>query len=175
MLARRSLCILGFPGPIPPLLSRLVSTKLLNGPANGRARVSGFQRIGTKLLAFSSTELSVRAAGWSPRAGTSARQCAGRETSCYIEGRQGEAFRERLARHNAYVVRKEVAGSSRLLDHAINFVHDLTTDSARCDMSSRPLSFSFLSLIAWEVPSARKPLCFLEITQSHILAVYSIA
>lgn len=42
--------------------------------------------------------------------------------------------------YDAYVVRKSgVTGTSRLIDHASNLLHDLTTDRAACNASSRPL------------------------------------
>lgn len=43
--------------------------------------------------------------------------------------------------YDVYIVRKSVAGSNRLLDHAMNLLTDLTTDRASCDASSRPLIF----------------------------------
>ncbi|KAK1770374.1 vegetative incompatibility protein HET-E-1 [Phialemonium atrogriseum] len=43
--------------------------------------------------------------------------------------------------YDVYIVRKSVAGSNRLLDHATNLLTDLTTDRASCDASSRPLIF----------------------------------
>lgn len=48
--------------------------------------------------------------------------------------------------YDAYVVRKGVAGSNRLLDHATNLLHDLTTDRASCNAPSRPLIFVAHSL-----------------------------
>lgn len=49
--------------------------------------------------------------------------------------------------YDAYVVRKGVAGSSRLIDHATNLLHDLTTDRARCNASTpRALIFVAHSL-----------------------------
>ena len=43
--------------------------------------------------------------------------------------------------YDAYIVRKSVAGSNRLIDHATNFLNDLTTDRARHNASSRALIF----------------------------------
>lgn len=48
--------------------------------------------------------------------------------------------------YDAYVVRKSVASSNRLIDHATNLLNDLTTDRARCKASSRPLIFVAHSL-----------------------------
>lgn len=48
--------------------------------------------------------------------------------------------------YDAYVVRKGVAGSNRLLDHAANLLHDLTMDRELNDASSRPLIFVAHSL-----------------------------
>jgi protein SERAC1 len=44
------------------------------------------------------------------------------------------------------VVRKGVAASTRLVDHAANLLNDLTSDRARCGASSRPLIFVAHSL-----------------------------
>lgn len=42
--------------------------------------------------------------------------------------------------YDAYVVRRGgVTGTSRLIDHALNLLHDLTADRAACNASSRPL------------------------------------
>ena len=48
--------------------------------------------------------------------------------------------------YDAYVVRKGVAGSNRLIDHATNLLHDLTTDRDLNNASSRPLIFVAHSL-----------------------------
>jgi hypothetical protein len=48
--------------------------------------------------------------------------------------------------YDAYVVRKGVASSNRLLDHATNLLHDLTTDRDLNGASSRPLIFVAHSL-----------------------------
>ncbi|KAL8410375.1 hypothetical protein RB596_000184 [Gaeumannomyces avenae] len=48
--------------------------------------------------------------------------------------------------YDAYIVRKSVASSNRLIDHATNLLHDLTTDRAGCNASSRPLIFVAHSL-----------------------------
>jgi protein SERAC1 len=48
--------------------------------------------------------------------------------------------------YDAYVVRKSVASSNRLIDHATNLLNDLTTDRAGCNASSRPLIFVTHSL-----------------------------
>ncbi|KAI2618459.1 hypothetical protein GGR54DRAFT_156526 [Hypoxylon sp. NC1633] len=48
--------------------------------------------------------------------------------------------------YDAYVVRKSVAGTNRLIDHATNLLSDLTTDRALCNASSRPLIFVAHSL-----------------------------
>ncbi|KAL8310357.1 hypothetical protein RB597_010277 [Gaeumannomyces tritici] len=48
--------------------------------------------------------------------------------------------------YDAYTVRKSVASSNRLIDHATNLLHDLTTDRASCNASSRPLIFVAHSL-----------------------------
>lgn len=43
--------------------------------------------------------------------------------------------------YDAYIMRKSVAGSNRLIDHAANLLTDLTTDRASCNASTRPLIF----------------------------------
>ncbi|KAK3897920.1 hypothetical protein C8A05DRAFT_19405 [Staphylotrichum tortipilum] len=48
--------------------------------------------------------------------------------------------------YNAHVVRKGVAASTRLVDHAANLLGDLTSDRARYSASSRPLVFVAHSL-----------------------------
>jgi hypothetical protein len=48
--------------------------------------------------------------------------------------------------YDAYIVRKGVAGSNRLIDHATNLLHDLTTDRDLNNASSRPLIFIAHSL-----------------------------
>lgn len=48
--------------------------------------------------------------------------------------------------YDAYTVRKSVASLNRLIDHATNLLHDLTTDRASCNASSRPLIFVAHSL-----------------------------
>jgi hypothetical protein len=48
--------------------------------------------------------------------------------------------------YDAYLVRKGVAGSNRLIDHAMNFLHDLTTDRDLNNVSTRPLIFVAHSL-----------------------------
>ena len=48
--------------------------------------------------------------------------------------------------YDAYVVRKGVAGSNRLIDHAKNLLHDLTGDRGVCNASSRPIAFVAHSL-----------------------------
>ena len=48
--------------------------------------------------------------------------------------------------YDAYVLRKGTASSNRLIDHATNLLHDLTTDRASCNASSRPLVFVAHSL-----------------------------
>lgn len=48
--------------------------------------------------------------------------------------------------YDAYVVRKSVASSNRLADHARNLLNDLTTDRADCNAASRPLIFVAHSL-----------------------------
>ncbi|KAL2127000.1 hypothetical protein VTI74DRAFT_11489 [Chaetomium olivicolor] len=48
--------------------------------------------------------------------------------------------------YDAYIVRKRVAGSNRLIDHAANLLHDLTTDRSSSNASSRPLIFVAHSL-----------------------------
>jgi protein SERAC1 len=48
--------------------------------------------------------------------------------------------------YDAYIVRKSVALSNRLIDHATNLLNDLTTDRACCNASSRPLIFVTHSL-----------------------------
>ena len=48
--------------------------------------------------------------------------------------------------YDAYIVRKGVAGSNRLIDHAANLLHDLTTDRSSSNASSRPLIFVAHSL-----------------------------
>jgi len=48
--------------------------------------------------------------------------------------------------YDAYIVRKGAAGSNRLIDHATNLLHDLTTDRDLNNASSRPLIFVAHSL-----------------------------
>ena len=48
--------------------------------------------------------------------------------------------------YDAYIVRKSVAGSNRLIDHATNLLNDLTTDRAQCNASTRPIIFIAHSL-----------------------------
>lgn len=48
--------------------------------------------------------------------------------------------------YDAYIVRKSVAGSNRLIDHAKNLLNDLTADRTRCSASSRPIIFIAHSL-----------------------------
>ncbi|CAP86703.1 Protein SERAC1 [Penicillium chrysogenum] len=48
--------------------------------------------------------------------------------------------------YDAYVLRKSVASSNRLRDHATNLLNNLTTDRASCNASSRPLIFIAHSL-----------------------------
>lgn len=48
--------------------------------------------------------------------------------------------------YDAYIVRKSVSSSNRLIDHAMNLLNDLTTDRACCNASSRPLIFVTHSL-----------------------------
>jgi protein SERAC1 len=48
--------------------------------------------------------------------------------------------------YDAYIVRKSVASSNCLVDHATNLLHDLTTDRAASNASSRPLVFIAHSL-----------------------------
>ncbi len=48
--------------------------------------------------------------------------------------------------YDAYIVRKSVTSINRLIDHATNFLNDLTTDRTRSDASSRPLVFVAHSL-----------------------------
>ncbi|KXX79794.1 Vegetative incompatibility protein HET-E-1 [Madurella mycetomatis] len=48
--------------------------------------------------------------------------------------------------YDAYIVRKGVAGSNRLIDHATNLLNDLTVDRSSSNASSRPLIFVAHSL-----------------------------
>lgn len=48
--------------------------------------------------------------------------------------------------YDAYVVRKTVASSNRLIDHASNLLNDLTTDRASTNTSDRPIIFVAHSL-----------------------------
>ncbi|KAF7164512.1 hypothetical protein CNMCM6106_001030 [Aspergillus hiratsukae] len=48
--------------------------------------------------------------------------------------------------YDAYVVRKSVAGSNRLIDHATNLLNDLTTDRDLHNAASRPIIFVTHSL-----------------------------
>ncbi|KAK3898977.1 hypothetical protein C8A05DRAFT_18518 [Staphylotrichum tortipilum] len=48
--------------------------------------------------------------------------------------------------YDAYIVRKGVAGSNRLIDHATNLLHDLTADRSSSHALSRPLIFVAHSL-----------------------------
>ena len=43
--------------------------------------------------------------------------------------------------YDAYIVRKSVASSNRLIDHATNLLHDLVADRASCNAPLRPLVF----------------------------------
>ena len=74
--------------------------------------------------------------------------------------------------YDAYIVRKSVASSNRLIDHATNLLNDLTTDRAWCKASTRPL---FSSLTASGALSARKPFYSGERTPKLIFGAYSIA
>jgi pimeloyl-ACP methyl ester carboxylesterase len=51
----------------------------------------------------------------------------------------GEAARILTYGYDAYVVRRGIAGSNRLIDHATNLLHDLATDRSSSNASSRPL------------------------------------
>lgn len=48
--------------------------------------------------------------------------------------------------YDAYVVRKHLVSSNRLLDHATNLVNDLVSDRACCNALSRPIGFVAHSL-----------------------------
>lgn len=48
--------------------------------------------------------------------------------------------------YDAYVVRKNVASSNRLIDHATNLLTDLSSDRAQCNASTRPIIFVAHSL-----------------------------
>jgi protein SERAC1 len=48
--------------------------------------------------------------------------------------------------YDAYIVRKSVASSNRLIDYAMNLLNDLTMDRACCNASIRPLVFVTHSL-----------------------------
>ena len=48
--------------------------------------------------------------------------------------------------YDAYIVRKSIAGSNRLINHATNLLNDLTADRALCNASSRPVIFVAHSL-----------------------------
>lgn len=48
--------------------------------------------------------------------------------------------------YDAYIVRKGVASSNRLIDHATNLLNDLTTDRVCCNALSRPIIFVVHSL-----------------------------
>ncbi|KAJ5159344.1 alpha/beta-hydrolase [Penicillium coprophilum] len=48
--------------------------------------------------------------------------------------------------YDAYAVRKSVASSNRVIDHATNLLHDLAADRSSCNASSRPLVFIAHSL-----------------------------
>jgi pimeloyl-ACP methyl ester carboxylesterase len=48
--------------------------------------------------------------------------------------------------YDAYIVRKSVAGSNGLMEHAANLLNDLTTERADCNASSRPIIFVAHSL-----------------------------
>ncbi|KAL4891316.1 hypothetical protein BDV59DRAFT_183051 [Aspergillus ambiguus] len=48
--------------------------------------------------------------------------------------------------YDAYVVRKSVPGSNRLIDHATNLLNDLTTDRVLHNAASRPIIFVTHSL-----------------------------
>jgi len=51
--------------------------------------------------------------------------------------------------YDAYIVRKSVASSNRLSDHAMNLLNDLTTDRACCNASTRPLIFVTHEMQRW--------------------------
>lgn len=48
--------------------------------------------------------------------------------------------------YDAYIVRKGVASSNRLIDHATNLMADLASDREKCNATSRPLIFVAHSL-----------------------------
>ena len=48
--------------------------------------------------------------------------------------------------YDAYIVRKSVASSNRLIDHVMNLLNDLTTNRTCCNASTRPLIFVAHSL-----------------------------
>ncbi|KAI0434036.1 hypothetical protein F5Y09DRAFT_20100 [Xylaria sp. FL1042] len=48
--------------------------------------------------------------------------------------------------YDAYIVRNSVASTTRLIDHASNLLHDLTTNRASCNAFNRPLIFVAHSL-----------------------------
>lgn len=48
--------------------------------------------------------------------------------------------------YDAYVVRKHVASSNRLIDHAANLLTDLSSNRAQCNASTRPIIFVVHSL-----------------------------
>ncbi|KAG8168388.1 hypothetical protein KVR01_001137 [Diaporthe batatas] len=48
--------------------------------------------------------------------------------------------------YDAYIVRKSVASTNGLIDHATNLLHDLSTERARSNASSRPIVFVAHSL-----------------------------
>lgn len=74
--------------------------------------------------------------------------------------------------YDAYIVRKSVAGSNCLIDHATNFLNDLTTDRP-ATMHNHVPSFSLPTV--WAVLFARKPFCSHETTLKLTLGAYSIA
>lgn len=67
--------------------------------------------------------------------------------------------------YDAYMVRKSVVSSNRLIGHTTNLLNDLTTDRTSCDASSRPLIFVTHSLGGL---SARRLLCSRGITLKPI-------
>lgn len=52
--------------------------------------------------------------------------------------------------YDAYVVRKSVAGSNRLIDHATNLLNDLTTDRRHYNAASRPIIFVAHRIFSFE-------------------------
>ena len=73
--------------------------------------------------------------------------------------------------YDAYPVRRGVASSNRLIDHAMNLVHDLTTDRAEHNASSRSLIFVAHSLGG--LVCKRAIIASRESAEPHLKAIFT--